>query len=200
MKTIHFFAIVLITAILSHQAAVHSIPSVIMAIAMNKIPEKGITGAMLDGKSKDKNTQEIRTSIIQRQGINVAMPSPRIDHTQRTVVRSTPGILYTACVFDLSQSALQLTTPTLGGYTSVSAFADNTDNFFVQDDRTATNDQLDVTLVSKDWVGDTPENSKAVISPSDKGIVLFRVLIENEAKLATYVERQRLARCTPVSI
>ncbi len=198
MKPLNFMLIVALTAIASHLAALHIIPSAIMSIAMERIPVKGVLSASQDGDSENTNTQGIRAAIMNRQGINAAMPSPRIDHHQRSVVRSTPDILYTACIYDLSVAPLQLTTPTKGGYTSVSAFSSNTDNFFVQDDRSAVKQQLDVTLVPEGWRGNIPTGSKAVISPSNKGIVLFRVLIDNEADLALHVERQRQARCTPV--
>jgi len=200
MKPFNFILILALTAIASHLTALYIIPSAIMAIAMEHIPVKGVLSASQDGASANANTQEIRTAIIDRQGINAAMPSPRVDHHMRSVVRSTPDILYTACIYDLSVGPLQLTTPTKGGYTSVSAFSSNTDNFFVQDDRTAVEHQLDVTLVTDGWRGNIPTGSKAVISPSNKGIVLFRVLIDSEAELALHVERQRQARCTPVTI
>jgi len=201
MKATHFFLIVLLTAIVSHTIALHLIPTGIMSIAIKRIPIKGVTTAIEDIKTNPEQSGEdsIRQTIIKQKGINVAMPSPRMDHDQRSVVRATPDILYTACIYDLSESALHLTTPTMGGYTSISAFSHNTDNFFVEDDRTTKNGMLDVTLVPEDWQGDIPNGSQKVVSPSEKGIVLFRVLIENEADLAFHVERQRKARCTPIS-
>jgi uncharacterized membrane protein len=195
MKPLNFIAIVIATAIASHTLALHFIPSGIMNIAMKRIPVSGVISAekML---RLEKDPNRISSRIISQKGINVAMPSARMDHRQRTVVRSTPDILYTACIYDLNDGPLQLTTPTIGGYTSVSAFADNTDNYFTEDDRSAISNKLDVTLVSNDWSGDVPEGSKAVTSPSEKGIVLFRVLIENEVDFDMHVQRQRQARCT----
>jgi uncharacterized membrane protein len=197
MKPINFIAIVAVTAIISHTLALHLIPSGIMDIAMKRIPIKGVTAAEKVEQSQ-KKPDGISLNIIDQKGINVAMPSPRMDHHQRSVVRSTPDILYTACIYDLNDGPLQLTTPTMGGYTSVSAFAHNTDNYFTQDDRSALNNKLDITLVSDNWYGDVPAGSTAVISPTSKGIVLFRVLIENEADLDKHVLRQREARCTLV--
>jgi uncharacterized membrane protein len=168
-----------------------------MSIAMKRIPIKGVSVAEKVENAENKS-DGISLNIINQKGINVAMPSARMDHHQRSVVRSTPDILYTACIYDLNEGPLQLTTPTMGGYTSISAFAHNTDNYFTQDDRSALNSKLDITLVSDDWYGDVPEGSTAVVSPTSKGIVLFRVLVENEADFDMHVKRQREARCTPI--
>lgn len=197
MKPLNFIAIIALTAIISHALALHLIPSGIMSIAMKRLPIQGVTTAEKGVKAEAK-IDVISSLIIKNKGLNVAMPSPRMDHHQRSIVRSTPDILYTACIYDLNNGPLQLTTPTVGGYTSISAFADNTDNYFTADDRSAINGKLDLTLVSNRWSGDVPRGSTAVVSPSDKGIVLFRVLIENEADLDMHLQRQRQARCTAV--
>lgn len=197
MRPINFIAIITLTAIISHAVALHLIPSVIMSIAIKRLPIQGLATAKEAVKAETKN-DTISSLIISQKGLNVAMPSRRMDHYQRSIVRSTPDILYTACIYDLNDGPLQLTTPTIGGYTSISAFADNTDNYFTADDRSAINGKLDLTLVSSHWSGDVPVGSTAVVSPSDKGIVLFRVLIENEEDLEMHVQRQRQARCTAV--
>ena len=132
MKPLNFIAIVIATAIASHTLALHFIPSGIMNIAMKRIPVSGVISAekML---RLEKDPNRISSRIISQKGINVAMPSARMDHRQRTVVRSTPDILYTACIYDLNDGPLQLTTPTIGGYTSVSAFADNEIGRLIED-------------------------------------------------------------------
>jgi uncharacterized membrane protein len=197
MKPTNFIAIVLVVAVASHALALHLMPYAIMSIAMQKLPTQGVRLAEAASKT-GVDSNGISAQIISQQGINVAMPSARMDHNQRNIVRSTPDILYTACVYDLNEGALQLTTPTFGGYTSVSAFAHNTDNYFTQDDRSAVNSKLDITLVPKHWQGNVPQGSTAVVSPTDKGIVLFRVLIENETDFDMHVQRQLQARCTTV--
>lgn len=195
MKPINFIAIIALTAIISHSVALHLIPSGVMSIAMKRLPIQGVTVAQEVLKSEEK-ADAISSLIISKEGINVAMPSQRMDHHQRNIVRSTPDILYTACIYDLDHGPLQITTPTIGGYTSISAFADNTNNYFTADDRSAINGKFDFTLVSNHWSGDIRAGSTVVVSPSDKGIVLFRVLIENEADSEIHVQRQRQAQCT----
>jgi uncharacterized membrane protein len=115
----------------------------------------------------------------------------------RTVVMPSPDQLYSACAYDVSEHPLLLTADTADGYWSVSAFADNTDNFFALNDRQVRDHHARVTLTSDPSYRD-PEGGQVVQVPTTKGVVLFRLLVLDKANLPALERIQHSARCTPV--
>ncbi|MBK6704983.1 MAG: DUF1254 domain-containing protein [Caulobacteraceae bacterium] len=71
--------------------------------------------------------------------INQWSHAPRTDEEARRVVRPSPDLAYSACVYDLAQGPLHVTAAAWDDYMSVSVFAANSDNIFVQNDREAPN-------------------------------------------------------------
>ena len=84
----------------------------------------------------------------------------------------------------------------LGTYWSVSAFDANTNNFFVRNDRQATSGEVRVVVTPPD------QNKKPIVggatyvrSPTTRGLVLFRTLINDDANLPEIDAERRQARC-----
>ncbi len=120
-------------------------------------------------------------------GYNVAMPAPKVDASSRTVVRPSPDLLYTACVFDVSEHPLRITAPVQDSYVSVAGFAADTSNFFSLNDAQVQPDgqgqkRFDLLLMRHGRVH--PSTTARVIeAPSDRGLILFRSLITRESDL-----------------
>ena len=55
---------------------------------------------------------------------------PRSEAGADAVVRTSPDLLYSACVFHLDKGAYRITAPPMDSYMSLSIFAHNTDNFY----------------------------------------------------------------------
>lgn len=132
---------------IGHLATVFAAPYVLMDAAMDRISRGG-------------------------QRVNVWSHPQRTSENSRAVVRPSPDLAYSACVYDLSGGPVRVTAAPWSDYMSVSVFAANSDNIFVINDRQAP-DGVDLVLVRR---GQTPPEGAAMVveSPSERGIVLQR--------------------------
>lgn len=177
------------------------LPTAVNALVMRRIAAQGMAQASSSG-SNDRERQH-QASVIAQRGRNIALPAARADAGARIVVRPSPDLLYTACVFDLSAGPLRLHTPVPPGYLSISGFAADTSNFFAVNDRDATVDadgrrHLDLLLTADAGV-QAPPGTRLIVSPSPRGLVLFRTLIVDDAQLpALRADYQMQQRCEPM--
>ena len=126
---------------------------------------------------------------------NTMLHTPRPTEASRAVVRPSPDLLYSTCVYDLGRAGGRLRVHASAmpdTYWSVSAFDAHTDNFFVLDDRHAKGGRFDITLAAPDAArpGD-------IASPTARGIILVRTLIDDDTHLARIDAARRHARCEP---
>jgi uncharacterized membrane protein len=89
------------------------------------------------------------------------------------VRRSSPDLVYSACVFDLTDGPLHITAPAPESYMSVSFFASNTDNFWVKNDRHV-DGTFDVVLAGPGTTTPDIDGAELVRSPTMTGGVIFR--------------------------
>ncbi len=138
---------------------------------------------------------------------NMVHHGVRVTAASRGIVRPSPDLLYSTCPFDLSKGPLLVTArvPT-GTYWSVSLFDANTNNFFVLNDRQAKGAvELIVTPPKVEKIGTMsivdpgapPIMPNIVPSPTMRGLVLFRTLINDETKFAAIDKTRRQANCGP---
>jgi len=161
-----WIALTLLVAAAVHLATVWYLPHAIMRVALSRM------GAM-----------------------NAIHFQNRPDEHSRGVVRPSPDLLYSACPFDLSKGPLRVRAPVPNDtYWSVSAFDADTDNFFARNDRQA-DGVVDFLIVDPSYRGPI-EGLKAISSPSKRGLVLFRVLIDDEKDLAAIDDLRRQAQCS----
>lgn len=170
----------LITSILVHLLVVWAAPRLIMHVLMN-----GSVAKTLDMNNK------------------AAFPPP-VTAQSRSVVMPSPDLLYSVCAFDVSQGPVRVrANPQLSTYWSIALYANNSDNFFVINDRNANGQAVDLWLVSKEAnVGGipTPSGSTVVITPSTTGFLLMRVLTgDYELEKATVEPARRTLSCSKVS-
>jgi uncharacterized membrane protein len=89
----------------------------------------------------------------------------------------------------------------LATYWSIALYSNNSDNFFVINDREAGNAFVDLWLVSSaanTSNAPVPVGSRVVVVPSRQGFLLMRVLTGNyEAEKAVVEPARRTLQCTP---
>lgn len=118
----------------------------------------------------------------------------------RQVVRPSPDLLYSICTFDVSKNPLRITTGApQDTYWSVSFFAENTDNFHVFNDSQAQGKSATILLIGQGQkIPPQAENVTVVSAPSKTGLVLFRTLINDDARLPEIDQQRREAKCEVV--
>ena len=139
------------------------------------------------------------TMIARNGGINTMAHGRRPDARSRGVVRPSPDLLYSTCVFDLGAAGGALRVHASGmpkTYWSVSLFDTATDNFFVENDRKA-GDTIDFVIAAPGT--NVMTKLPVVRAPGTMGLVLFRTLINDESKAAQIDRARRRAACEPFS-
>ena len=178
MSALKMVVLFVVLTALSNLGTVAALPWIVNAVVMHKI-------AALAG------------------GYNRALPAPRADASARTVVRPSPDLLYTACVFDVSERPLHITAPVQDSYVSIAGFAADTSNFFAINDAAVQpgpdgRKSFDVVLTKRDALN-IPAGVRIITAPSDKGLILFRSLITNEVDLPRLQKNfQEKQLCTPL--
>jgi len=139
----------LIIAIAAHLIAINMLPRLEMGTAMDRLSGQGAR-------------------------MNMWQMSDRVTEDSRAIVRPSPDFAYAACVYDLSHGPVRIAVAPWSAYWSLSLYADNSDNFFVLDDREAQGG-AEITLLRTG--AQPPEHAaQAVESPSTRGIALIRRL------------------------
>jgi uncharacterized membrane protein len=119
----------------------------------------------------------------------------------RGIVRPSPDLAYSACVFDLSKGPVRFTVAAWRDYASLSLYGENTDNFYRINDRDAKGAPFDVVLIKPGLVRDAVkvENAIVVESPSTRGIALVRRLAPTPEAFAEADAARRNDVCAALS-
>jgi uncharacterized membrane protein len=135
--------------------------------------------------------------MSRRVGLNTIFHAPRATANSRAIVRPSPDLLYSTCPFDLSRGPLLVWAHVPHGtYWSVSAFDADTNNFFVRNDRQASNGEVRFVLLAPHSDVTPNANGAALVhSPTMRGLVLFRTLINDDADFAEIDAERRQAGC-----
>ena len=105
------------------------------------------------------------------------------------------------CAYDLAKGPVRVQAhPQLSSYWSIALYGDNSDNFFVINDRQAGSKPVDLWLVSAGGnlaASAVPAGAQVVVSPSRQGFLLMRVLTGNyEAEKAVVEPARRTLSCS----
>jgi uncharacterized membrane protein len=122
----------------------------------------------------------------------------RADANSHMVVRPSPDLLYSACPYDLSKGPLEVhATVPHDTYWSISAFDDDTNNWYVLDDRQTEHSKLDLVVQAPDRDKDVAATGHRLVvtSPTRRGLLLIRTLINDEDRFAAVDRVRRLATC-----
>jgi uncharacterized membrane protein len=127
----------------------------------------------------------------------------RANETSRGVVRPSPDLLYSACPFDLSKGPLKITAHVPHStYWSVSGFDAATNNFFVRNDQQISGDSIEIIALRPGTqlppLDAAPERV-IVFAPTNKGLFLFRLLINDEKQQSALDALRRQASCETVA-
>jgi len=172
MKTVRWFIAVVVIAAVTHGALLYFGPSLIMSRVMGGI---GSCPAL------PLNTMT-----------HPSRPTPESD----CIVRSSPDLLYSVCPYDLAYGSLRIFAEVpKNTYWSMSFYDMNTNNFRVINDAEASAGMALVVLRRVTNDDPTPVAAEVINSPSDRGIVLIRTLINDEARLAEIDKVRRSATC-----
>lgn len=142
-------------AVAAHAAVIWALPRGLMHTAMERIGRDGMINAWRHGR--------------------------RVTPQSRAVVRPSPDIAYSSCVYDLGHGPVRIHVQPSPGYWSLSLYAANSDNFRVWNDHDSPRG-VDVLLLAADMpTPDVPAGAAAVRSPSRRGIALIRRLAADDA-------------------
>jgi uncharacterized membrane protein len=159
----------LIIAAIVHFAAIIAVPRVLMNVAMQRFGEDGD---------------------------NVWHLAERITVASQKIVRSSPDFAYSACVYDLSNGPVVIAAAPWDEYWSLSLYGDNTDNFFVIDDREA-HHGAEITLIKRG--APHPDGASMIVeSPSTRGIALMRRLAPTASTYSAAADVAREDVCAAV--
>jgi uncharacterized membrane protein len=139
------------------------------------------------------------SAITRLVAANTMLYPPQSTSRSRGVVRPSPDLLYSICIYDLAAAngVLHVSTHDMPEtYWSVSVFDAATNNFYASNDRQAGNGAADFLLMAP---GASPPNPRlpVVTAPTSRGIVLFRTLIDHESRVAEIDAGRRNADCSP---
>jgi uncharacterized membrane protein len=151
-----------------HLLAVWAVPRVIM-------------GRVLSAAQPEKTT-------------GVFLP-PMTDASARRIVMPSPDLLYATCAFDVGTRPLRIRAdPKSPRYWSIALYADNSDNFFVINDREAAGKPIDIVLIGPKAYAQAPAlpaGANVIDAPSARGLLLMRVLVADYAAEKSVVEAAR---------
>ncbi|WP_323760592.1 DUF1254 domain-containing protein [Maricaulis sp.] len=158
----------------------HVLPGIIMGRAMDRIESLGG-----DGES--------------------VRHAPRVTAENQTIVRSSPDILYSVCLFDLADGPMRIdvTWPADGNYASVSFYDANTNNFSAISDRGVNTGSTSLMLTQwTEWL--TIPNlrngaDRQVNAPTKTGLVLYRRVIDASTDLDIAEAERQGFTCTQMA-
>lgn len=171
-RNLKLLALFVGAAVIGHVGLVMAVPHALMNVAMSRMSGDGAR-------------------------INQFSFGPRTTKDSRGVVRPSPDLAYSSCVYDLSKGPLLVSAaPSPNqGYVSLSVFAANTDNIAALD-TTQYPEGIRFVLKRKDQVA--PAGMQVVNSPSDNGIILDRRLAPSAELFAEVDQARRADSCAPV--
>ncbi|MFM2302025.1 MAG: hypothetical protein RLZZ84_1761 [Pseudomonadota bacterium] len=129
---------------------------------------------------------------------NAFVFGPRTTQKSRGVVRPSPDLAYSTCVYDLSKGPLLIEAAPSpnAGYVSLSVFDARTDNIAVFDSNQSPHG-IRFVLARAGQIA--PAGAQVVISPSVKGIILDRRLAPSAELFAAVDKARRADRCAPIA-
>ena len=136
--------------------------------------------------------------MVRRAPLNTLYHAPRVTAENQMVVRSSPDLIYSACAFDLADGPLRITAPLTGAYMSLSCYGNNTNCFYVRNDRQVGEDGFDFVLVGPGDEPPTDLDAEIVRAPSTRGVLLFRNFAGNGAHIAAIETARQQAVCAKI--
>jgi uncharacterized membrane protein len=174
MKTIRFILSVLVIAAITHGALLYLGPSLIMSTAMGRM--SAAAG-----------------------GVNAILHAPRPTAANDSIVRSSPDLLYSVCVYDVSEKPLRIKGDVPPGtYWSASFYDMNTNNYRVINDAQVPSGAFVLVLSKPGAAPLESAGAEALASPTTRGLILFRTLVSSDARQSELDAARRETDCRPL--
>ncbi len=173
MKKFVFIGVFLAALLVSHKTILQVTPKAIMTKAMGVMEQRGVP-------------------------VHGFAMSPRITPQTQSIVRPSPDLAYSLCLFDVSGGPIVVTGAKWAGYGSLTIFNAVTDVVFIASLDTANDNANDVVLttdINLSQSGDTP----IVYLKKPKGIALIRRLAPTDALYSNVVTLSKGDTCTPLN-
>lgn len=170
------FGLFVVAAIAGFWLALNAIPGVIMGKAMDRIGALG------------SETGDVRHA-------------PRLREDNQTIVRASPDMLYSICVYDVSEQpvAIEAPWPADGNYASVSFYDARTNNFAVFSDRDGDASPVGIMLTGSALERDTRAGAHTIVAPTSGGLILYRRVIDADTDMTTAEAERRGFTCARMS-
>jgi hypothetical protein len=135
--------------------------------------------------------------IGQRSAINQFAFAPMSTADNQPIVRPSPDLSYSSCVFDLSKGPVLVDAePVPGLYWSISVFDARTDVAAVRSDRDTNGKPVRLALVKKGQK--VPPGYEPVTLAYDRGLALIRILLANPQEFAAVDAIRRKSTCKQI--
>ena len=140
----------------------------------------------------------LMTTALQRVerlgGANALRHPPMATAQARTIVRPSPDLAYSSCVFDLSGGPVMIeVAPVPAPYWSLSVFDARTDVAFVRNNRDSRGAPIRIVLALAGQ--QVPAGVEAVRVEGARGIALIRILVESRDLFPEIDRARRASRC-----
>jgi uncharacterized membrane protein len=136
----------------------------------------------------------IMNAAMAKYQVNKLMMGTKTTAENRLVVRPCPDLVYSIVAYNVSKEPLLFTAQVpVDTYWSVSLYAQDTDNYFVINDRQIKSNPYSLLLVRQGMKYENPTNAQVVLSPNDRGILLVRHVLVSDDKFDDLVKIQKQA-------
>lgn len=141
----------------------------------------------------------MEVSLSQLTPHNQIQHRPQVGASSRDVVRQSPDLLYSACVYDVSEGPVRVSAAVPDSYFSISMFTMTTDNFFVINDQAIEGDRMDLIVVGEDDEYSPGQGERVVQAPTERGLILFRMLVEDLTNIDQMIALRESTTCQAAS-
>lgn len=161
----------LVAALVAYQVALTATPRLLMAAALRRVGQAG--------------------------GVNALRHPPMPTAASRTIVRPSPDLVYSSCLFDLSDGPVLVeVAPVPAPYWSLSLFDERTDAVFVRNNRDSGGAPIRVAILRAGQAA--PAGVEAVRVEGYRGIALIRMLVGSRADYPAIDRARRASRCVRI--
>ena len=145
-------------------------------------------------------TRELLRASRDDTATNQWLHAPPMTEKTRVIVRPSPDLAYSSCVYDLSKGPVRIVVKPWSDYMSLSLFDAATDNYYTLNDRQMPREGAEVILHSKGQA--VPAGLKpfaTVESPSVRGVALIRRLAPTDERFAAADAARGEEKCEPLN-
>ncbi|WP_299327167.1 DUF1254 domain-containing protein [Parasphingopyxis sp.] len=135
--------------------------------------------------------------LEQNAGVNSMGHAPLSTAERRIIVRPSPDLAYSTCLFDVSAGPVEISVPPIDApYWSLSVYDAQTNAIFVRNDREADQRPIRIALTGPGQTA--PDGLEAVRVSTDRGLALVRILVPERDAFDAIDAARRSASCSLV--